>query len=84
MPLVINVLSPRVFQPVTGQSGRVYRFHPQGINNWGVEDVEERDLQGVLNTMRGCCGTRGNFFRLMTSEEVQAWEQNTVYHLRRR
>jgi len=83
MPLVIYTQSPRrLNRPVTGPSGRVYRFHSKGINNWGVEDVEDRDLDLVLNTVRGCCGSKGKFFRLMTPEEEQAWKQNIVYHRR--
>jgi hypothetical protein len=84
MPWVIYALSPRIPQPVVGPSGRVYRFHPKGINNWGMENVEDQDLQTILDTERGCCGSRGKFFHLATLEEVQAWEQNTVYHRRRR
>jgi hypothetical protein len=85
MAWIIYKLSPRFPNPpVTGQSGRVYRFHPRGINNWGMEDVDERDVDTVLNAVRGCCGSRGKFFRLATPEEVEAWEQNKVYHRRRR
>jgi hypothetical protein len=49
-----------------------------------MEDVEERDVEAVLDTKRGCCGSKGKFFRLATPEEIEAWEQNTVYHRRMR
>ena len=85
MPYIGYALSPKFPNPpVTGTSGRVYRFHPAGINNWGVENVEERDVETVLNSVRGCCGNKGKFFRLLTPEEINAWEQNTVYHRPRR
>ena len=84
MALVIYGLSPKFPRPVTGPSGRVYRFHPSGINNWSAEDVEENDIQAILDTVRGCCGAKGKFFKLATPEEVEAWEQNVVYHRPRR
>lgn len=84
MPYVIYALSPRIPRPVTGKTGRIYRFHPAGINNWGMENVDEQDTETVLEAVRGCCGTRGKFFRLATPEEINAWEQNTVYHRPRR
>lgn len=85
MPYIIYTQGPRIPNPpVTGATGRLYRFHPAGINNWCVEDVDERDVETVLNTKRGCCGSKGKFFRLATPEEIEAWEQNTVYHRRRR
>lgn len=85
MAWIIYGLSPKIPNPpVTGASGRVYRFHPAGMNNWGMENVDEADVDSVLNAVRGCCGTKGKFFKLATPEEINAWEQNTVYHRHRR
>jgi hypothetical protein len=83
MPWVIYGLSPKKPRHVDGPSGRRYQFQPSGINNWGMEDVDEQDLDTVLNAKRGCCGKGGKHFRLATPEEIEAWEQNTVYHRRR-
>jgi len=85
MPYVRFVVrTPRYPRPVTGPSGRVYRFRRSGVNDWAMENVEDGDVETVLNTVRGCCGTKGKFYRLATPEEVSAWEQNIVYHRRRR
>jgi len=35
--------------------------------------VAEGDLQFVLNVKKGCCGSRGKYYKRAIEEEYQAW-----------
>jgi len=52
-------------------TGRVYRWtRSAGLY---LCMVDERDLDLVLNVKKGCCGSRGKFYRRASPEEHEKW-----------
>lgn len=51
---------------------RRYKFEVGG-SGLALCMIDKRDLDLVLNVKKGCCGSRGKYYKLATQEEYEAW-----------